>query len=118
MSKVRTILQGPVSDYAAFMTSVKKACTFVEENEPGTLVYECFADELSGRALWHEVFADVDALLTHADNMNQTGILGEMLTVLTPDQVMVLSGSEDPRVQQFAEQFNALKLSGVGGFVR
>lgn len=118
MSKVRTILQGPVSDHEAFMTSVKKALAFVEENEPGTVVYECFADESSGRALWHEMFTDEDAWVTHITNMTETGILPEMLEVLTPDQVTVVTSSQDPRVLEIAQQFGAVRLHGVGGFVR
>lgn len=118
MSQVRVILQGTVSDYTSCMTAVKKACAFVEENEPGTLVYECFADEVSGRLLWHETYADADAFITHMQNMNETGIIGEMMAAVTPDQVTSLIPSEDPRVVQALEQFGILPLRGVGGFVR
>lgn len=118
MSQVRIILQATISDYASCMTTAKKACAFVEENEPGTLVYECFADELSGRLLWHETYADADAFITHMENMNETGILGDMMAASTPDQVTSLNPSEDPRVVQTLEQFGSLQLCDVGGVVR
>lgn len=118
MGKVRFIIQGPINDYETFTTFVKKACSFVEENEPGALAYECFADEVNGRAVWHEIYADADAFVTHFENLNETGMLGDMLSVFTPEQVTLLTRVTDPRVREIAEQFGAVELHGVGGVLR
>lgn len=118
MSKVRILIQGPVSDYESFVDFAKRACMFVEENEPGALAYEYFADQESGRAVMHELYADADAFVNHFENLTDTGMLDELMQVLTPEQVTSLNRVTDPRVKEIAEQFGAVALHGVAGVVR
>ncbi len=118
MSKVRLIVQGSVTNYEGYTEAVKRACAYVEENEPGTLVYECFADEERGRTVWHEIYADADALLTHYQNMMETGLAEQAMQAFQPEQVTVLTRITDPRVEDLVQQFGAVKLHGLAGVVR
>lgn len=118
MSKVRIIIQGPVADYEAFTDFAKRACAFVEQNEPQALAYEYFASEEGGRAILHEMYADSDAFVTHFGNLTETGLLDELLQVFSPEQVTLLDRVTDPRVKEIAQQFGATELSGVAGVVR
>jgi hypothetical protein len=45
MGTIRAIVRGTTTDYSAFVRVAERACALVEENEPGTLRYECFTDE-------------------------------------------------------------------------
>lgn len=118
MGKVRILIQGPVSDYESFVDFAKRACVFVEENEPGALAYEYFADQEIGRAVIHELYADADAFVTHFQNLTDTGMLDELMQILTPEKVTLLSRVTDERVKEIAEQFGAVALHGVAGVVR
>lgn len=118
MSKVRILIQGPVTDYERFVDFAERACKFVEENEPGALAYEYFGDQEVGRAVMHELYADADAFVTHFQNLTDTGMLGELMQVLTPEKVTLLNRVNDPRVKEIAEQFGAVALHGVAGVVR
>lgn len=73
MSKVRVISQGSAKNYEGLSAFVKRGCAFVEENEPGALAYECFADEGSGRVVWHEIYEDEDAFVTHVQISRRAG---------------------------------------------
>lgn len=118
MSAVRMISQGATKDHEAFSEVVKRACVFVEEHEPGTVAYECFADEVSGRVLWDELFADADAFVTHIHNLSETGTLEELLGVYEIEQITVLTPIVDGRVKEIAEQFGAVELHRLGSVVR
>lgn len=118
MSKVRLISQGSAKDYEGLSDFVKRGCAFVEENEPGALAYECFADEASGRVLWHEMYEDEDAFVAHVQNLTKSGMLDEMMQVYEIERITFLTRITDPRIQEIAQQFGAAPLHGIGGVVR
>lgn len=118
MSKVRVISQGTISDYEAFRDLVKRMCTHVEESEPGAVAYECFADEMTEQALWHEMYEDEDAFLAHIQGLTDSGLMDELMQVYTIDRITSLVRVTDDRIKDVLEQFGAVELHGVGGIVR
>lgn len=118
MSTVRMLSQGSTNDYEAFSDVVKRACLFVEDHEPGTRAYECFADEASGRVVWHEMFDDADAFVAHVQNLSDSGLLEDLMRVYEIERITALTRISDPRVKEIAQQFGAVELHGVGGVVR
>ncbi len=118
MATVRVISQGTTNDYEALANLVKRGCAYVEENEPDALVYECFADETSGRVVWHEMYSDEDHFVTHVHNLTSSGMLDELMQVYEIERITFLTRITDPRVQEVAQQFGAATLHGIGGLVR
>lgn len=118
MSTVRLMMQGTTNDYEAFSEFAKRAATYVEEHEPGAIAYECFADENDGRVVWHEMYENADAFLTHVQNMTQTGMLDETMNLVDIERLTVLTRITDPRVREVATQFGAEQLHGLAGFTR
>lgn len=118
MSGIRAIIEGSIKDYEAFAELAKRACAFVEENERGILVYECFADQASGRFLWQETYRDDEAFLTHVRNMTETGIMGEAMAVADFDRTTILDPVTDPQAREVLEQMGAVQLNGLARVVR
>lgn len=118
MSKVRIISQGTTDNYEAFSGLVKRMCAHVEEHEPGAIAYECFADETTGRALWHEMYEDADAFLAHVQGLTDTGLMDELMHLYSIERITSLARVTDERVTDILEQFGAVQLHGVGGIVR
>ena len=118
MSTVRIIIEGTVNDYEAFSSLAKEVCEMIEEQEPGTLAHEWFADQISGAATLHELYEDADAFLTHFENVTESGMMDRFLSCLEIERVISLNRITDPRVQDIAEQFGAAELHGVAGVVR
>jgi quinol monooxygenase YgiN len=118
VSTVRLISQGTTNDHQALSEFVDRGCAYVRTNEPGALAYECFADEASGRVLWHETYEDVDAFLLHVQNLMETGMLEDLMKVYDIERISVLSRVTDPRMKEVVQQFGAVELHGLGGVVR
>lgn len=118
MSKVRVISQGTTNDYEAFSDVVKRMCAHVEEHEPGAEAYECFADEMSGQVLWHEMYENADAFLAHVQGLTQAGLMDELMQVYTIGRITSLVRVTDERITEVLQQFGATQLHGVGGIVR
>lgn len=118
MARVCAILQGTTTDYPAFVRNAERACASVTADEPGALVYECFADESTGAFVWHEVYADSDALLTHIANATEKGIADEFLQLVDLDGITVLGEVDSPELQQVLDTFNAARLAPVAAVER
>jgi quinol monooxygenase YgiN len=117
MGALRMLSQG-TADYETLRAYVSRAADEVQRNQPGTLAYECFTDEVSGQVVWHEMHADADAFLRHVENLSSSGLLEELLGFYSLAQLTALTRVTDPRVQEVLGQFGAIRSHGVGGFVR
>lgn len=116
--KVRVIVEGPISDYEAFSTAVKRTVEHVQANEPGVLTYECFADEDHTWGMWHDIYDSADAFVAHIEMMQSEGYLDELLSCWQIESVRSFGRVEDERVKAIAEQFGATAFHGVAGFNR
>ncbi|MPZ91442.1 MAG: hypothetical protein GEU68_07420 [Actinobacteria bacterium] len=118
MGIVRVILQGKTNDFPALVELVKWGKAFVEENEPGALAYECFADEGSGSVAWHEMYKDEDSFLAHVQKHSENGILDDLMKIYEIERLTFLTKITDPRVEEVAGRFGTTKLYGIGGLAR
>ena len=118
MSEVRVLSLGITNDYESFSELMKRATSFIEENEPGTLAMEVFADEASGRVVVHERYADADAFMTHVEGLMAGGRIGELARVFELERLTFLTRIDDERVAAVARQFNASAVAEVAGFIR
>jgi quinol monooxygenase YgiN len=62
--EIRFVLDIEVRDIERFKEVVRD-CVEVSREEPGTLVYDWYLDEESGRARLYEAYADADAVRVH-----------------------------------------------------
>ena len=118
MSRVRALSQGVTKDYEAFSRLMKRETNYIEENEPGTLVMECFADETTGRVVVHEIYADADAFIAHVENLMGGDRITELAEVFELKRLTFLTRIDDERVAAIARQFGATEVVEVAGFNR
>jgi len=62
--QVRFVIDIEVTDIELFKATAA-ACVEVSRTEPGTLVYDWYLDETTGRARLYEAYASLDALRIH-----------------------------------------------------
>lgn len=118
MSRVRVLSQGITTDYEAFARLMKRETAHIEEHEPGTLVMEVFADELSGRVVVHELYSDADAFMTHVEGLMDSERIVEFSEVFELERLTFLTKIDDERVATIARRFNATTVGEVAGFTR
>ena len=63
--EVRFVIEIEVSDVERFK-AIAAECTAVSREEPGTLVYDWYLDEATGRARLYEAYESVDAVRVHS----------------------------------------------------
>ncbi len=118
MGTITAIVRGTAKDYDAFVVLADRACALVEENESGTLRYECFVDEETAQFVWHEVYEDGAALLAHGQNLAEAGIIEEVGQLVDFDGMTILGDEIDPDVKQALSQMGAQVLKRRVGVVR
>jgi quinol monooxygenase YgiN len=62
---VRFVIEIEVSDIALFKETAAR-CVEVSRTEPGTLVYDWYLDEATGKARLYEAYESLDALRVHS----------------------------------------------------
>jgi quinol monooxygenase YgiN len=62
---IRFVIEIEVSDVELFKKTAA-ACVEVSRSEPGTLVYDWYLDEASGKARLYEAYESLEALQAHA----------------------------------------------------
>lgn len=118
MSEIRGMVLGTFNDYGKFTDLAKRLCGFIEEHEPGTLLYEFFADEASSRFVVLERYADAGAFMAHNQNLVDQGFMGEVGQLATFDSALVLGGVQDEQAKAVFDQLGAVELSAVASVDR
>ncbi len=117
--QVRILGQGVAKDYDAFCAFMRSQGTLLEETEPGTLLFEVFADPDSARVTIHEVYADADAFVEHTEAlMGSSERLTRFMEVYELKRMTFLSDAEDERVRRAAEMMRATLMRPVVSFDR
>lgn len=111
MAVIRQLVEGSARDFEEFTDLARRVCALVEEELPGTLHYECFADPATGRFLWDESYRDAQAYLEHLEKLTEAGVMEKVAELVDFDRVTVLTPVEDPQVRAVMEQFGAVELS-------
>ena len=106
LGEVRVLVQGVAKDYDAFVRFMRRSAAEIDENEPGTLLMEIFANSDTGQALVHERYSDEDAFMAHSARLMEGANLEEFMQVFDFKRTTFLAGAEDERVATVAEQFN------------
>lgn len=118
MSEVRLLSHGVTNDYESFSEVMKRETSLIEENEPGSLAMEVFADEASGRVVVHERYADADAFMAHVESIMAGDRFAQLAQVFELERLTFLTRIDDERVATVARQFSASMVAEVSGFTR
>ncbi|HEY7875995.1 MAG TPA: antibiotic biosynthesis monooxygenase [Actinomycetota bacterium] len=118
MSEVRTLSVGVAKDYEAFCRFIKDQSPLLQETEPGTLLFEVFADQDSGRVVVHERYADADAFVAHVEALMDSSRLQEFTDVYELKRLTFLTKITDERVKRVAQMLGAIEVEAVVTFDR
>lgn len=109
MSQIVIVNGGAVKDVAGFRALADHAIAVVEAELPGTVLYECYVDPESSRFVWHELYADSDAILAHARRLMADGLAQQLPQVADFDFAVAL-GDPSPEARELLGQMGFLVL--------
>ena len=107
MSIVRMITDIRVRDYASAVEVLTRAPEYIEQNLPGTLAWDVFADEAREHMTIYEEFADELALFEYEETLVGLGYRDELLQYVDGARVVVLGPVSDPRVTEMLRRMDA-----------
>lgn len=115
MSAVRFIITGTVKDRQmdAFADLGERMSASVSANEPDTTTYNWFISD-DGSFVNEDSYTDSAALGTHLENAQESGLLGEYVSVADITGVHV-PGDVDDAAKGMLEAFGAVRYSQTQG---
>jgi len=96
----------------------RRATAFIQENLPGTVVWEYFVDEESGRGLLYQIHAGDDALRAYEQAMVDQGFQRELGEYAQLDEIIMLSPITSPEARTELDQFGGVAMELVAGVTR
>ncbi|MFZ0626567.1 MAG: hypothetical protein WAN34_08730 [Acidimicrobiia bacterium] len=90
----------------------------IEEHLPGTLAWETFVDEASGRALIYEVHQNEDAAEVYEVHMASAGFIARSYELFTSAKATILNPVQQAVWTEIAERPSSVVLSRSAGFSR
>lgn len=111
MGQVRIIIQGNIRDYGEFSDINARAAEAVR-HEVGT-TWECFADEVTGRAMYVESYANEETFVSHFQSLLESGLGGDLMKVYEIERVTLLTPTDDPGVNGIMQEFDATVMRQV-----
>ena len=91
MSLFRVVMEVTTDDFDGLMDLFAEATASLEEHLPGTLAWETFADEASGKVLIYEVHRDESAANAYEHHMDSQGFVARAFELFTSARVIILS---------------------------
>ncbi len=95
-----------------------RATAFIQENLPGTLAWEYFVDEESGRGLLYQIHAGDDAVRAYEQGMVEQGFQRELGEHAQLDEIIMLSPITSPEARTELDQFGGVAMELVVGVTR
>jgi quinol monooxygenase YgiN len=90
---VRFVLDLEVSDVPRF-TELVQRCVDISRDEPGTLVYDWYLDEATGRGRLYEAYASVDAVKVHGAGAVFTEVGPELIQTCRFTAIQIFGDTE------------------------
>jgi quinol monooxygenase YgiN len=118
VTEVRVIAHLTERDPRAAADFVGRVSAFVEEVLPGTVAWETFRDEATGRWVWYEVFADEQALASYEQAVREQGLRNEAGRIFEFESVTLLTPLKDPKLAALFDQIGATSMRAMAGFAR
>ncbi len=118
MGHLRVVAEGTYTDHDAVTDFVGRATTYVKENHPGTLAWECYLDEPNGTLTMFEEFTDEGAFAEYEEGAARVGLRDEAMKVLELKGVVVMGEVRSPEILGALLEMGATMLDHEGGFTR
>lgn len=118
MSQSRGLALVTVRDFDGAADVARRTTEFIEENLPGTLVWEFFVDHRSGRGLLYQVHESDDAERLYEGAMVENGFQRELGEHADLDEVIMLTPITTPEGQAELERFGGVAMDRVAGVSR
>lgn len=103
MEEIVIMNGGTAKDVERFRAIADQAVALVEAELPGTVRYEFYIDPASSRFVWHETYADSDAILAHAQRLLAEGLPQQLPEVADFEFAFAL-GEPSPEVRELLGQ--------------
>lgn len=118
MNRVRMITDIGVHDYEGAVRVLTRAARFIEQNLPGTLAWDMFADEAREHITMYEEFADESALFEYEETLVGLGYRDDLVQYVDVAQTVVLGPVSEPRVIELLHQIEAPHRKHIVGVWR
>lgn len=115
---MRMITDIKVNDYEKAVEVLTRAAGYIEQNLPGTLAWDMFADEAREHITMYEEFADELALLEYEETLVGLGYRDDLVQYVDVGQVVVLGPVSDPRITEMLDRIEAPRRSHIVGVSR
>jgi len=109
--RLRAVFDVPEGRLEEFKAIAQALLAGVREKDPGTLAYDWYLDEKSGRCVVHEHYADSAAGIAHLQNAG--ALLGQLAGTVT---VVAVEAYGDPTPEARAA-FDRIRATWLPGFL-
>jgi quinol monooxygenase YgiN len=107
-----------INDYEGAVEVLTRAAGYIEQNLPGTLAWDMFADEAREHITMYEEFADESALFEYEETLVGLGYRDELLQYADLAQTVVLGPVSDPRIIEMLRRIDAPNRTYIVGVSR
>ena len=114
----RVVMEVTTDDVGALGELFAEVVPSLEEHLPGTLAWETFVDEASGRVLVYEVHQDEEAADVYEAFMTSEGFAERAYALLTSGRVWILNPVVGPTWSGIADESTSQVLAPAVGFSR
>lgn len=109
---IRIISNATVSDYDGYLAFARKWEDLVR-NSPGAVRVEAYGDRKTNTVFYDEEWADGDALLHHVGQMQESGLLDELMQRQTMEALVLLTPTDHAGVLTLLDQFGARRMERI-----
>lgn len=106
---IRLISQGKVSNYDDYLVTIRKWEDHVRQ-APGAIRVEGYGDRATNTVYFDEEWADGDAVMNHFGQMQESGLLDELMSVQSIDSLTLLTPTDHPGVNALLDQLGAKRM--------
>lgn len=118
MKRVRMITDIKINDYEGAVEVLTRAAGYIEQNLPGTLAWDMFADEAREHITMYEEFADESALFEYEETLVGLGYRDDLVQYVDVAETVVLGPVSEPRVIEMIRQIGAPHRTHIVGVSR
>ena len=118
MSLFRVVMEVTTDDIEGLTRLFAEVTRSLKTHLPGTLAWETFVDESSGRALVYQVHQNEEAADAYEEHMASEGFVAKAFELLTSSRVILLNPVEQDTWTGIAERPTSVVLSPSFGFSR
>ena len=118
MKRVRVITDIKINDYEGAVEVLTRAARFIEQNLPGTLAWDMFADEACEHITMYEEFADESALFEYEETLVGLGYRDDLSQYVGASQTVVLGPVSEPRVIEMLHEMETPHRKHIVGVSR